>query len=177
MSQVLHQYLALLGLRPGASLQRITSQYFFLLEKFPEHLSQDQLAAKQKMQHAYEVLKTAYSSRAPGRVRRKRRKVQRESSRAITVGLGTALVLLFGVFLVLNSTNLKIKLMNHEVGDVLRLKDSNEPYGKVIRFDSSHSFSTGLPGPAYEIQLTGSSETVWVNERIVEDRMVKSGSD
>jgi hypothetical protein len=174
MSQVLDQYLTLLGLRPGASLQQITSNYFFLLKKFPEHLSADQLAAKQQLQHAYEVLKKAYSSRAPVRVRRKRRKAQGERSRAITLGLGTALILLFGVFLALNSTNLKIQLVNHEVGDLLLWKGTNEPYGKVIQFQSDHSFSTGLPGPAYEIQLSDSSETIWVSERIVEDRMVKS---
>ena len=47
---------------------------------------------------------------------------------------------------------------------------------RSCRFNREHAFPTGNPAPAYEIQLEGQLETMWLGERVVEKGMVAAQS-
>jgi hypothetical protein len=82
-----------------------------------------------------------------------------------------------GILVAMNYSEIKLKVSNYELGDVVRWEDSSGPYGKILQFNPSHNFGTGNPSPAYEIQLDGTTETVWVSERVVEKAMVPVSSN
>ena len=180
MPQHLDPYLKQFGLTPGAPFQQITARYFACLEEFPYHMTAEQKAAKESVEHAYQILKRAYKDAAPkGRVERKVVKKPRVATRskAITTGVVVGLFVAAGIFTAMNYSEIKLKVSNYEVGDVVRWTDSSGPYGKVLQYDAMHDFGIGNPSPAYEIQLDGTTETVWVGERVVEKAMVPVGSD
>jgi hypothetical protein len=180
MPQHLDPYLKQFGLKPGATFQQITARYFACLEEFPYHMTAEQRAAKESFEHAYQILKRAYQSEAPkGRMERKVVKKPRVATRskAMTSGVVVGLFVAAGIFIGMNYSEIKLKVSNYEVGDVVRWKDSSGPYGKVLQYDPMHRYGIGGPAPAYEIQLDGTTETVWVSERVVEKAMVPVESD
>jgi len=180
MPQHLDPYLKQFGLKPGATFQQITARYFACLEEFPYHLTAEQKAEKESVEHAYQILKRAYKSEKPDAppVRKVSRRSQAAvKSRAITTGLLVALLVGAGILVAMNYSEIKLKVSNYHAGDVVRWEDSSDPYGKIMQFNPSHSFGTGNASPAYEIQLDGTIETVWVSERIVEKAMVRVTSD
>lgn len=180
MPQPVEPYLRRFGLKPGATLQQITARYFACLEAFPPKMNPEQKAEKARVDHAYAILKRAYTSESPRKpTERKVRRTPRATtrSRAVTTGVVVALFVGAGVLLTMNYSEIKLKLSDYEPGDVVRWEESNSPYGKVLQFDRMHDFGIGPPSPAYEIQLDGTTETVWVGERVVEKAMVPVGSD
>ena len=68
--------------------------------------------------------------------------------------------------------HLSLRMTEIDPGTVVRLKDSNAPYGTILRFDPAHKFHTGDPAPAYEIHLRSGDETVWLSKRVVVKGMV-----
>jgi hypothetical protein len=180
MPQHLDPYLKQFGLKPGATFQQITARYFACLEEFPYHLTPEQKAEKESVDHAYEILKRAYKTEQPkAQPLRKVSKRSQASTRrqAVVTGLLVALLVGAGILLAMNYSEIKLKVSNYTVGDVVRWEDSSGPYGKILQFNPSHSFGTGNPSPAYEIQLDGTTETVWISERVVEKAMVRVKSD
>lgn len=180
MPQHLEPYLKRFGLKPGATFQQITARYFASLEEFPYHLTPEQKAEKQAIEHAYEILKRAYKAEKPDA--QPVRKVSRRSpaatrSQAITTALVVALLVGAGILVMMNFSEIKLKVSNYHAGDVVRWEGSSGPYGKILQFKESHRFGTGNPSPAYEIQLEGTTETVWISERVVEKTMVRVKSD
>jgi len=171
----LEPYLKQFGLKPGATFQQVTARYFACLEEFPPKMDAKQKAEKERFDHAYAILKRAYKSEAPReRTAWKPAKKPRVSmrSKAITAGIVVALAAGVGILLAMNYSEIKVRVSNYEAGDVVRWNDSSTPYGKILQYSESHSFGVGQPGPAYEIQLDGTTEAVWISERVVEKAMV-----
>jgi len=169
--------LKLFGLPPGASFKQITACYYARIEKLddlgPKGPHQ---AEKQRLDHAFQILKRAYASpKKPMAQVGSARRNPREKSVMFTIGLFVMLVAA-AIFLVMNYDDIKVRTSNYEVGEVVRWKNSDDPYGKIVRFSRQHFFPTGNPAPAYEIQLEGQLETVWLGERLVEKGMVAAQS-
>jgi hypothetical protein len=180
MPQHLDPYLKQFGLKPGANFQQITARYFACLEEFPHHLTPEQKAEKESVDHAYEILKRAYKTDKPKAppLRKVSRRSQAAARRtALTTGLLVALLVGAAVLLAINYSEIKLKVSNYHAGDVVRWENSSDTYGKIMQFNPSHSFGTGNASPAYEIQLEGTTETVWISERVVEKAMVRVKTD
>ena len=176
MSGNLRPYLKLFDLPPGATFKQITARYYARIEKLGPGPEGPNEAEKQRLDHAFQILKRAYTSpkRPAAQVARGKRGPGTKSA-ALTIGLVSMLVV-SGIFLVMNYADIKVRTSNYEVGEVVRWKNSDEPYGKIMQFSREYAFPTGNPSPAYEIQLEGQLETVWVGERIVEKGMVAAQS-
>jgi hypothetical protein len=171
------RYLAQLGLKPGATLQQVNAQYYFRLKKFSEkeNLTERDEESRQQIQHAYNVLKRAYASRGPVARTPVRKKTKRAAAKPVLPIFALVFVTLLagGVLVAVNFQNLRIASVSFDEGDVLKWKNSREPYGQILRFDPEHRFHTGSSVPAYEIKLSENGETVWVNRRVVHQRMEK----
>jgi hypothetical protein len=174
MPRELSPYLKVFGLKPGVSFRRITARYYARLEELSAEESPDRKATEQRLQHTYEILKRAYKSATPGAppIRKRRTDATQPAAVAAAVTIALLLAVGAGVLLVMHRSDLKVKLTSYEAGEVVRWKEASDPYGKVMQFDPVHRFETGRPSPAYEIQLAGGTETVWVSERVVEKAMV-----
>jgi hypothetical protein len=172
MSKELSPYLKVFELEPGASFKQITTRYYFCLEELPEKKTPEEKATEERLQHAYDILKRAYASenRVEPTIKKTRRGAKRSTTATAVVAI--ALVLAVGALLGMHKSDLQVKLTSYESGEVVRWKHDSDPYGKVLQFDQTHRFPTGQPSPAYEIQLAGQTDTVWIGERVVEKAMV-----
>jgi hypothetical protein len=178
VSRNLGPYLKLFDLPPGATFKQITARYYARIERLdrlgPEGPHE---AEKQRLDHAFQILKRAYTSpKTPAAQVRGGKRDTGTRSAAITIGL-VAMLAVAGIFVAMNYADIKVKTSNYEVGEVVRWKNSDEPYGKITQFSGEYAFPTGNPAPAYEIQLEGQLETVWVSERLVEKGMVIAASN
>jgi len=170
----LRPYLKQFDLPPGATFKQVTARYYARIEELEGRGAQN--AEKQRLDHAFQILKRAYTSpKAPAMKARRAGRGPGEKSAALTIAL-VVTVIVAGIFLMMNYADIKVRTSNYEVGEVVRWKNSDDPYGKIVHFSRTHSFPTGNPAPAYEIQLEGKLETVWLGERIVEKGMVAAQS-
>jgi len=178
VSANLGPYLKLFNLPPGASFKQITARYYARIERLnrqgPEEPHE---AEKQRLDHAFQILKRAYHTpKTPAAQVGRGKHGAGAKTATLTIGLFT-MVVVAGIFLAMNYTDIKVRTSNYEVGEVVRWKHSDEPYGKIMQFSREYAFPTGNPAPAYEIQLEGQLETVWVGERVVEKGMAIAASN
>ena len=166
----LNRYLETLGLKPGASLDEVSTAYYTLVKKFPENPTEEQEARINELRHAYGLLRRAYVP--------KEKKVLAvlANRRLLLPVMGVLSLLLLGVAVAMNYSTIKLKMTHYETGAVLRLKNGSEPYGQVVGYESRHRFPAGNPAAAYAIRLSGRDETVWVGERLVVNGMVPASS-
>ena len=165
----LARYWDTIGLKPGADVEKLDTTYYLLVERFPKEPTEQDGHRLEELAHAYAVLRRSLVAKdtrvavARGTPRRDKRKV----TAVVALILGAA-VLLF-----LNLGELELAVISYGPGDVLRLKGQNTVYGTVRGYESDHRFHTGDPSPAYQIELAGSQEVIWVSERVVEKGMEK----
>jgi hypothetical protein len=161
-------YLDILGVKRGATMDEIHTAYYLLIEKYSHNPTEEEVEEQLKLQHAYNILCRSYDE-------------PEERSTADKTGRDSKLLLKIGAFLLIvgipalvamNLSALKLRMADVDPGTVVRLKDSNAPYGTVLRFDPAHKFHVGKPAPAYQIQLRGSEEKVWLSKRVVVKGMV-----
>jgi hypothetical protein len=169
----LRPYLKQLGLPPGATFKQITARYYARIEQ----LDDDQEADRERLDHAFRILKRAYTSPTAPVVRAGPVRRGSDSRFAVVAIALFTIVTVGGVFLTMNYDDIKVRTSNYEVGKVVRWKNSSEPYGRIVQFSREHAFPTGNPAPAYEIRLEGALETVWLGERVVEKGMLIHGSN
>ena len=169
MSDQLERYLAILGVRPGATKDEINTVYFALLEQLPDNPTEEDEARLQEVKHAYSILQRNYRPVVErGSVARK--------LRSLVPVLGLTVLVLGVVLSALNYQNIRLAVVEYHPGDVVRWNSQSEPYGKVLSYDPTHRFHTGEPSAAYEIRLNDRDETIWLSERIVIKAMVPMGA-
>ncbi len=166
----LHQYLETLGVRPGASLEDVSTAYYTLIKKFPENPTEEEEERLKKVKYAYDFLRHAY---APP----KKKPLRALATRRMLVPLLACLAAVGLLVLVkMNYGAIKIRVTHYENGAVLRFSDQAAPYGEVVAFEARHQFPAGSPSPAYAIRLAGKDETVWISQRLVVTGMVPASS-
>jgi len=161
-------YLDVLGLKPGASMDEIHTAYYLLIEKYSHNPTEDEADDQLKLQHAYNILCRSYEEpeqSSPGD------SADRNPKRTLKIA-GALLIVCIPAIVAMNFSALKLRMTEIDPGTVVRLKDSNAPYGTILRYDPSHKFHTGAPSPAYQIHLRGGDETVWLSKRVVVKGMV-----
>jgi len=162
------RYLDILGVKRDASMDEIHTAYYLLIEKYAHNPTEDEADEQLKLQHAYNILCRSYEEpeqKSPGDAS------ERDSRLGLKIA-GTLLVICILVIAAMNFSALKLRMTEIDPGTVVRLKDSNAPYGTILRYDPAHKFHTGKPSPAYEIHLRGGDEAVWLSKRVVVKGMV-----
>ena len=163
----LSHYLELLGVEPDATMQEISTHYFVMIKKFPENPTEEQEEAIKELQHAFSIVRRAYAGHVAARP-------STFSARTFLAVVAVLAILGGSAFAVLNASAIQIMMNRHEVGDVLRWKNQNEPYGTVVGYEEQHLFHAGPPSAAFEIRLTGEEETIWIGERLAVKGMVRT---
>jgi hypothetical protein len=161
-------YLETLGVKRGASMDEIHTAYYLLIEKYSHNPTEDEAEEQLKLQHAYNILCRSYEEpepTSPGDA------AERSSKLGLKIAIALLVVSIPAV-VAMNFSALKLQMTEIDPGTVVRLKDSNAPYGTILRYDPAHRFHTGRPLPAYEIQLRGGDGTVWLSKRVVVKGMV-----
>lgn len=157
----------LLGVRPDATLEEINTAYFLLLEKLSVNPSDKEGEQQLELQHAYTILRRAHETAEP------KLAASRWNPRVFVAVAGILLVVLIPVLVIMNLDWFTMATTEYETGDVLRLSNREAPFGTVVGFHPAHRFHTGQPGPAYQVRLAETGETVWISERVVVKGMVK----
>jgi hypothetical protein len=166
--QTQQRYLDILGVKRGATMDEIHTAYYLLIEKYAHNPTEDEAEEQLKLQHAYNILCRSYEEpeeRSPAHTTER-------SPKLLLKIAGALLVLGIPGLVAMNYSALKLRMADVEPGTVVRLKDSNAPYGTILRYDPAHQFHTGEPTPAYEIRLRNGEETVWLSKRVVVKGMV-----
>ena len=162
------RYLDVLGVKRGASMDEIHTAYYLLIEKYAHNPTEDEADEQLKLQHAYNILCRSYEEpeqKSPGD------SPQTDSKLGLKIAAGL-LVVCIPAIIAMNFSAMKLRMTEIDPGTVVRLKDSNAPYGTILRYDPAHKFHTGEPSPAYEIHLRSGDETVWLSKRVVVKGMV-----
>lgn len=161
-------YLDILGVKPGATMDEIHTAYYLLIEKYAHNPTEDEAEEQLKLQHAYNILCRSYEE--PEQVSPSDPAEQRP--RWLLKAAAALLVLSIPALVAMNFSALRLRMTDFDPGTVVRLKDSNVPYGTILRYDPAHRFHVGEATPAYEIHLRNGEETVWVSKRVVVKGMV-----
>ena len=167
----LARYWRTLGMAPTRSLEQLDANFYVILEQFPANPTEEEEERRQELHHAYAILRRSLQNQAPPASRL----WEGEGlTRRQWIVVGTTLGLSLALLAWLNLGAIRLRMVTHEPGTVLRIQGQAQPYGTVLRFERHHAFPVGTPGPAYEIRRAGTGETVWVGERVAEKGMVPS---
>jgi len=161
-------YLDILGVKPGATMDEIHTAYYLLIEKYAHNPTEDEAEEQLKLQHAYNILCRSYDEPKPAS---SSDTPEHRPQLLLKVAAGL-LVLGIPALVAMNFSELKLRMTDFDPGTVVRLKDSNVPYGTILRYDPAYQFHVGEPTPAYEIHLRNGEETVWLSKRVVVKGMV-----
>jgi hypothetical protein len=164
------RYLNLLGLKPGVTLDEVTTTYYSHLEKLSKNPTEEDEQRLQQLKHAYACLRRAYVPPAPKGLS------VAVDKRVLFPVMGVLAVVLGGALIVMNRGNIKMMVTRYEPGVVLRWEGKTAPYGQVVAYEADHHFHAGSPSGAYQIRLADKDETIWLSERIVVKAMLPAGS-
>ena len=154
-------YYGVLNISPGAPLEEIELAYRFLKKSYQDR---QQAVNVGKIQAAYETLRDRKR-----RIAYDQKRHQTLGRRATRLGrhglLGLLLVLLAVVVVFIHGPTWKANLTHYEPGDLLYLRETGSVFGTVLEFDGEHLFFNGVQAPAYLIEPSGGSDSVWYPAR------------
>lgn len=159
-----------LGILPTTDLDQLETAFYLMVEKFTNNPTEEEEQQRLELHRAYAVLRRSLQPRAA--VPAARRPAASGLTRRQWAAVGFVAAIGVAGLVYLNVGTLELAWTQYAPDTVVRLEGRSEPYATVVRFDPSHRFDVGRPGPAYQLRLAGSGQIVWLSERVVEKGMV-----
>ena len=144
-------------------MDEIHTAYYLLIEQYSHNPTEQEAEDQYKLQHAYNVLRRQYDD---GEAAQPVRDVDTDRRGRMWVMI-LSLLISGAALLATNWSSIELAMAHLESGTVVRLTNSKDAYGTVLRFDKEHRFHTGNPVPAYEVRLAATGETVWLTKRVI----------